>query len=155
MEEQDKVKKRIDIISAISEEITRYINNIDRENCGEIPFKLTPSKFLILKTIYEKGKCMVVDIARKLNFTSGATTLALNTLEKEGLIVRTRDQVDRRVVWLHLSEQGVQITERVMKNRDKFWNTLLKNLEEEEQEQFLLLFQKMVKGLSENEENND
>lgn len=46
------------------------------------------------------------DIAKALMVTLGTVTTSLNKLEKKGYIIRTRSNVDRRVVHLSLSQKG-------------------------------------------------
>nr|WP_212752849.1 MarR family transcriptional regulator [Streptococcus hyovaginalis] len=46
------------------------------------------------------------DIAKALMVTLGTVTTSLNKLEQKGYIIRTRSNVDRRVVHLTLSQKG-------------------------------------------------
>ncbi len=46
------------------------------------------------------------DIANELLVTLGTVTTSLNKLEKKGYIERTRSQLDRRVVYLTLTQNG-------------------------------------------------
>ncbi len=46
------------------------------------------------------------DIAKSLMVTLGTVTTSLNKLEQKGYIIRTRSNVDRRVVHLSLSQKG-------------------------------------------------
>lgn len=46
------------------------------------------------------------DIAHELLVTLGTVTTSLNKLEKKGYIERTRSQLDRRVVYLTLTQKG-------------------------------------------------
>lgn len=46
------------------------------------------------------------DIARELLITLGTVTTSLNKLEKKGYIERTRSHLDRRVVYLTLTQKG-------------------------------------------------
>lgn len=46
------------------------------------------------------------DIAKELLLTLGTVTTSLNKLEKKGYVERTRSQLDRRVVYLNLTQKG-------------------------------------------------
>lgn len=45
-------------------------------------------------------------IARELSVTVGTLTIAMNSLVKKGYVLRERGKVDRRVVYISLSEKG-------------------------------------------------
>jgi DNA-binding MarR family transcriptional regulator len=55
------------------------------------------------------------EAAKKLDVTVAAITHRLNSLEKEGYIVRTSSPTDRRVVFISLSEKGAE-TVSILKN---------------------------------------
>ncbi|MFC7440531.1 MarR family winged helix-turn-helix transcriptional regulator [Laceyella putida] len=128
----------------ISERFAQYMS----KQFDELPYKLTPVKFVLLRTVYVKGKCMVVDLSRQVNLTSGATTLALNKLEQEGMIVRTRDHVDRRIVWVELTDEGKSIVEQTVKRRQQVIRKMLDVLTVEEQEMFIQLMEKISVKIS-------
>lgn len=69
------------------------------------------------------------DIAHELLVTLGTVTISLNKLEKKGYIERTRSQMDRRVVYLTLTQKGrllyrlhnrfhKNVVNRIMKDMD-------------------------------------
>lgn len=51
-----------------------------------------------------QGGCTVSSLASTLRVSKAAVTLKINDLEKLGLVVRSRDGADRRVVHLRVSE---------------------------------------------------
>lgn len=130
---------QIQQVDQISERFNQYMN----KQVADMPYHLTPVKFILLRTVYIKGKCMVVDLSRQVDLTSGATTLALNKLEQKGLIVRTRDHVDRRVVWVELTDEGKRIVEQVVKWRQQAIKKFLDGLTDEEQKMFFQLINKI------------
>ncbi|RAL26491.1 MarR family winged helix-turn-helix transcriptional regulator [Thermoflavimicrobium daqui] len=132
---------QIQKIEQITERMDQYLCK-QLEN-PEPEHKLTPNKFILLRTLLFKGKCMVADLSREVNLTSGATTIALNRLEQEGLIIRNRDHIDRRIVWVDLSNEGKQLVKSILKNRQKFIKQILNVLTEQEQETFISLLNKI------------
>ncbi|MBQ0042422.1 MAG: MarR family transcriptional regulator [Lachnospiraceae bacterium] len=46
------------------------------------------------------------EIARKLGVTAGTLTVNLNSLEKKGYVVRKRSSLDKRVVYVILTDKG-------------------------------------------------
>ncbi|PTM53198.1 MarR family winged helix-turn-helix transcriptional regulator [Desmospora activa] len=130
----------IEKMDHISTEMIRLLNKRNEE---ELPFKPTSAKFILLHTLFKKGRCMVNDLSTKTNLTSGATTLALNRLEKDGIVQRTRDSHDRRVVWVELSEHGSALVQQLLLRRQQAWEKMLQALSEQEQEIFIQLMEKI------------
>src|SRR6266849_5468070 len=52
------------------------------------------------------GRATHADLARRCMITPATLTGVVNTLVKAGYVVRERDETDRRVVWLVLTESG-------------------------------------------------
>ncbi|WP_028777495.1 MarR family winged helix-turn-helix transcriptional regulator [Shimazuella kribbensis] len=105
---------------------------------------LSPAKFWFLVYLYRKGKSTVNDLSQETCVTSGATSLAIKSLENRGYVERIRDQEDRRVVWVSLTEGGKKIVEELSQKRAKICEQLLENLTETEKEIFLLILKKML-----------
>jgi DNA-binding MarR family transcriptional regulator len=52
------------------------------------------------------GRATHAELARRCFFTPATLTGVVNTLEKAGYVRRERDETDRRVVWLVITEAG-------------------------------------------------
>ncbi|CJF86165.1 MarR family transcriptional regulator [Streptococcus pneumoniae] len=117
------------------------------DKISEQPYNLTITKFLILKFIGVSSKRMVAEISSNLKLTSGATTILLNQLEDDALIKRVRDQKDRRIVWIFLTEAGETLVNYVIEQRNLFWQDMLFALTPEEQDEYLRMLEKMEKRI--------
>jgi DNA-binding MarR family transcriptional regulator len=91
---------------------------------------------------------MVADISNKLHLTSGATTSLLNQLEEESLIQRVRDEKDRRVVWVSLTDESKKLVSMITEKRNGFLKDMLAALTVEEQEEYFRLLNKIDALLS-------
>jgi DNA-binding MarR family transcriptional regulator len=60
------------------------------------------------------GPQRVSQLAEALCITAGAVTGAADRLLSEGYIERTRDEDDRRVVYIQITDQGKSIVEKVL-----------------------------------------
>ena len=117
------------------------------DKISEQPYNLTITKFLILKFIGVSSKRMVAEISSNLKLTSGATTILLNQLEDDALVQRVRDQKDRRIVWISLTEAGETLVNYVIEQRNLFWQDMLFALTPEEQDEYLRMLEKMENEL--------
>lgn len=67
---------------------------------------LTISQFGVLEALYHKGPLCQRDIAAKILKSTGNITLVIDNLEKSGLVRRERDNLDRRFLTVHLTDNG-------------------------------------------------
>ena len=68
--------------------------------------ELTESQFGTLEALYHLGSMSQTEICGKLLKSSGNTTLVVDNLEKHGLVQRHRDEHDRRVIMVQLTDAG-------------------------------------------------
>ncbi|WCK52669.1 MarR family transcriptional regulator [Aneurinibacillus sp. Ricciae_BoGa-3] len=125
-----------------SAKISRYINRF--LSCEE---ELNPQQFFLLRSLHDKGHCTVSELAKDILLSPSATTISVNKLVKKGLINRIRDEKDRRLVWIDLSNKGVQLLESVIKARNAMLQQLLSNLDNEDIEQLIHITRKMIAKL--------
>ncbi|RPK14870.1 MarR family winged helix-turn-helix transcriptional regulator [Priestia endophytica] len=145
-----EIKEQLEHMDRMKDTFFRHKKKLVEELCSKLPYNITPTKYYMLKFIYEKEKCMVVDVSKKLELSSGATTITLNQLEKYNLIERRRDSRDRRIVWLTLSEQGKELVRNALKKRDEFWGKMLAVLTEDETKEYFRILEKIENGIERN-----
>ena len=68
------------------------------------PIGLTAPQGLIIMSLYRSGPSKVTDTAKRLNMTNSNLSTICRRLERDGFLIRTRDQKDQRIVWLSLTE---------------------------------------------------
>jgi len=86
-------------------------------------------------------------IARQLGHTSGATTRLVDQLDERGLVRRSREGDDRRVVKLELTAAGVLALDALAPRMIDFWNTLLVDFERNEVETMITLLSRLLSAL--------
>lgn len=74
---------------------------------------LTASQFSTLKALRLMGRLAQRDIAKHILKTGGNITVVVDNLERDGLVVRDRDKLDRRVVYVSLTDKGRDLFDRV------------------------------------------
>lgn len=88
-------------------------------------------------------------LAKLAKIKPGSLTQILEKMEKEGLIVRKRDQNDRRLVYVSLSPAGKkQVTRNEQYHRD-FQRYITATLTEDEMKQFTATLEKIQERLDE------
>jgi len=76
----------------------------DLEMCG--------SDFAVLEALLHKGSLPVNEIGKKVLLTSGSITVAVDRLEKRGLVERRAHGADRRARIVHLTREGRKLITR-------------------------------------------
>lgn len=97
---------------------------------------ISPKQFILMRTLHEKGKCTVSELAAELGLSTSATTIALNRLVKQGFVDRIRSDDDRRVVWVELSTKVVPRIQQLKEKRKEMFSAFLQSLTDEELGQF-------------------
>src|SRR4051812_25781426 len=85
-------------------------------------------QLMLLITLMCKKKTTVGDLAEELGLSTSATTIAINRLVKSGHINRTRDEADRRVVWVELTDSAAQTISSLKAMRDQLLVRMLEEL---------------------------
>src|SRR6266576_2031350 len=73
---------------------------------------LCGSDFGVLEALLHKGPLPVNEIGKKILLTSGSITVAVDRLEKKGLVERRAHGTDRRARIVHLTKAGKKLITR-------------------------------------------
>lgn len=77
--------------------------------------RITPSQWMALRIISQRGTCTVKNISESLNMTGSAATQLVNGLVHSSYVARKTDKTDRRKVILTLSLKSIKNI-KLMKN---------------------------------------
>lgn len=69
-------------------------------------FGLTESQLGVLEALYHLGPMAQGDLCRKILRSGSNVTTVVDNLERDRLVRRERDETDRRVQMVHLTERG-------------------------------------------------
>lgn len=130
---------------AFMEKELRYISGIIKQKGREIlnSYTITPPQFVALQWLFEHGDMTIGDLSNKMFLAFSTTTDLVDRMEKNDLVVRIREEQDRRVVRIKLLKEGERIIEEVIKKRQGYLEAVLDDFSEEEVEQFSSLLEKM------------
>lgn len=109
--------------------------------------ELTESQFGTLETLYHLGPMSQTEICGKLLKSSGNTTLVVDNLEKRGLVHRRRDENDRRVVMVQLTDAGRELIAGLFPTHAAIVSEEMAVLTPDEQRQLGALCRKLGRGL--------
>lgn len=121
-------------IFADIEKDLRYISSIIKQKGREIlnQYSITPPQFVALQWLFEGGDMTIGELSNKMYLACSTTTDLVDRMEKTELVERVKDNKDRRVVRIHLLEEGERIIEEVIEKRQQYLQEILKNFSGEE-----------------------
>lgn len=130
---------------AFMEKELRYISGIIKQKGREIlnSYTITPPQFIALQWLFEHGDMTIGDLSNKMYLAFSTTTDLVDRMEKNELVVRIREEQDRRVVRIKLLKEGERIIEEVIEKRQDYLQNVLTEFSEEEVEQFSFLLEKL------------
>ncbi len=104
---------------------------------------ITPGQFGVLEALYHQGPLMLSEIAAKHLRSRNNMTVIADNLEKQGFVRRERDRTDRRAIYVHLTESGKALVERLLPSHVSAIVRELSVLSPAEQEQLDSLLRKL------------
>jgi DNA-binding MarR family transcriptional regulator len=125
--------KQWEIVAAIEKDL-RYISGIIRQKGREIlhNYAITPPQFIALQWLFEEGDMTIGELSNKMYLACSTTTDLVDRMEKNRLVTREKDLNDRRIVRIHLLDEGRRIINEVIEKRQLYLKNVLKNFTEEE-----------------------
>ncbi|OHR68383.1 MarR family transcriptional regulator [Bacillus sp. HMSC76G11] len=123
-----------DKMVADMEKSLRHISVMVKQKGREIlnQFPITPPQFVALQWLSEHGDMTVGELSNKMYLACSTTTDLVDRMEKNKLVVRIKDPNDRRVVRVHLLEEGQRIIEEVIQKRQQYLKNVIENYDMQE-----------------------
>ncbi|MGE7666153.1 MarR family winged helix-turn-helix transcriptional regulator [Ureibacillus composti] len=130
---------------AFLEKELRYTSHLIKQKGREIlsNYTITPPQFIALQWLHELGDMTIGELSNKMYLAFSTTTDLVDRMEKNELVMRIRDDQDRRVVHIHLLHEGERIIEEVIEKRQNYLNELLVDFDIEEVELLSKLLHKL------------
>jgi len=110
------------------------------------PFGVSYAGFRVIFTIWVTGPLEPRTIARLASVSRASISSVINTLERDGYVIRKRESKDRRLVTVDLTEKGRELWHDSFEGhnaREKRWASAL---DAEEQQTLVDLLQRLIRG---------
>ncbi len=111
----------LDAIFELTESLSsRMMQDLHRELLQRLPLKTTPQQMAIAMILCQYGGRMTVtDVAREFGVSLSAVTASADRMSRLGILRRSRDEADRRVVWLDLTPAGQEAVDVFLEVRNR------------------------------------
>lgn len=130
-------------INKVSEEIMHYATTHLME--GLMKDELSVNQYGILKVLSENGEVPMSKLAESLRVTAPAITIMVDKLESNNYVERLKDDNDRRIILVALTNKGKEVIERVRKYRKDFLNFILSKMTIEEKKKWSEIYEKIYR----------
>lgn len=93
---------------------------------------ITLPQYFALMTIFTVKQCTMKDLAGSLKVSYPTVTGLIDRLERNGYVIRVRNNLDRRVVNVKLSDKGLKMSRKINMRRFEYLKEALKSLSDDE-----------------------
>ncbi|AYV74258.1 MULTISPECIES: MarR family winged helix-turn-helix transcriptional regulator [Niallia] len=144
MTEEKDVKEYLENIATIEKDM-RYISGIIKQKGREIlsNYTMTPPQFVALQWLFEEGDMTIGELSNKMFLAFSTTTDLVDRMEKNQLVQRVKDPNDRRVVRIHMLEEGKRLIDEVIKKRQGYLQEVLNEYSTEDIEELKKNFMRL------------
>lgn len=142
----NNIKELVDRYIEVSFSVNSKAESLVKE---QISSDLTNDQHYTLRYMHKVGTCTSSELAEVFNVKKSAITAMINRMWEKGFIERTRDENDRRVVYLTLTDKGNELFLKTEQRIHKLVESLITKFEQTEIEQFIKTFEKLNQLLQE------
>jgi DNA-binding MarR family transcriptional regulator len=126
------------------EQVFRLILRQIRKDLTEIwGDQINGAEFGVLKKLH-KSPQIITALAQEFDVSVSHITHVADQLEKKNLVYRQRSQLDKRVVELHLTDQGKELIQKLADQKSEYFRKKFENLSTEELQTLLSLLHKVI-----------
>jgi len=136
------------LIDRIDRLIHLIAGKFSREVAQAIEGTMSVSEFLVLRMLAQTGPSRVSQIARKMQITASAVTFLTDKLADKELILRKRDEADRRVVLVSITEKGARVLEELEALRRAAAERMLEGLSDSELSGIMAILEKLAGSIA-------
>ena len=107
---------------------------------------ITLTQCLVLLGIDEHGHSTMGQLALDLKLENSALSRTVDGLVRKKLVSRLRDDSDRRLVWIRLTENGVSTCQEIHEENDKYCLQIFENFPPSERTAIIRNFEALVQA---------
>ena len=134
--------------------IEKYLRKVDyiiRRKGREIlsNFNITGPQFTALQILIVNGTMTIGDLSQKMDLACSTITDLIDRMEKSNLVVRKKDEKDKRVVQVEVLPNGHDILTEVMKKRVEYLDGKLEGWTYEDKRNITLGLESLYEAMKE------
>lgn len=130
-------------------DLFNYILLIEEKNLRDQGVKLSMTEVHILEAIQKSEFNMMSAIAKRLMVTQGTLTVSTSKLVKKGYVERVKDEKDKRIVRLTLTDKAESVMQMHNQFHEAMIEKLLNELELDKEEELINSLKNLMKFFKE------
>ncbi len=110
--------------------------------------KISCPQMVTLDYVTRHDRATMSEIAKVLSIQTSSASVLIDRLIRKKMLTRSRDQKDRRVVWIHATAKARQVMKRIMDQKRQSIKGIFGSLSDRERQQYLAILLKIKAELS-------
>lgn len=144
---KDRVQKTLNELLV---DMFNHILVLEERNLVARGVQLSMSEVHTLENIFKSETKTMSDVARRALITQGTLTVAINRLVKKGYVARYRDEDDKRIVRLSLTQRALDVLSVHDAFHQKMIDTFINDLKVDEDINLIHSLEKIMEYFKEN-----
>lgn len=138
---QDRVKKTLNELLV---DMFNHILVLEERNLVARGVSLSMSEVHTLENIFKSETKTMSDVARRALVTQGTLTVAINRLVKKGYVARYKDEHDKRIVRLSLTQRALELLKIHDDFHESMIDTMINDLKVDEDTNLIQSLEKLM-----------
>ena len=122
-------------VGILIQKLVRVMQIFERDQIK--PFGFTTSQCYVLLELKKNQGLTMNELSEKMNLSTSTMTRIISNLVRDGYIEREKDQSDRRIVIVKLTEEGIMAAEKLDESIMNYYQKIVYNLPEGKVEEVL------------------
>ena len=139
-------------ISRLQQSFYSTMKKLGPELSEHLEEGLTSEQFFVLKLLNNRSRVTASELAEEFRVKPSAITAMVDRMLKNDFVTRERDEKDRRVVYISISEKGKKTFEKSDHTRIKIMERYMAKLDPIDLENLVSGFEKLAAIVQETEE---
>ena len=128
--------------------VLHTMRNLRRSSMEALPdTELSYPQVLVLFALLDSGEVSMSDLTHWLKIAQGVATRTVDRLVEKGLVERKRDDGDRRVVFVKLTDEGLALAQRNIAMHLEKLNSVFLEVGRNDRDKFLSLLKEIDRHL--------
>lgn len=135
---------RLELILNLENIIRNFFRQFRNELNKMLGDTLTGTEYSVLSHLAQKNSQIVTELSQEFHVSVSHITHVADQLENKNLACRRRSHLDRRVVEIHITDEGRELIKLVSNKKREYVMKKFAHLSTEEVKQLIQLFDKIA-----------
>lgn len=118
----ETTNKKAEVVKLFSD-VNKILKCSMRKSFEEVSITIPQS--LVIGTLIKFGEMKITDLSKKVNLSNSTISGIVDRLEKQQLVVRTRSEEDRRIVYVKVTPRFNEIFKGIYRKAEESFEELL------------------------------